>query len=71
MCCTSRVYHSHPVEVRLLSWLSFCVAVDLASLTASFVFPNAVDNVTLKDLVRKGAGPCYVGLSLACHCFYC
>ncbi|XP_063874968.1 uncharacterized protein LOC135108154 isoform X2 [Scylla paramamosain] len=56
-CCSRRVFHIEQMEARLLSWFSFCVAVDLSTYAASFVFGNTVKNVTLFDSLQNSSRP--------------
>ncbi|XP_045103032.1 uncharacterized protein LOC123499296 [Portunus trituberculatus] len=56
-CCSRRVFHIERVEVTLLSWFSFCVAVNLSTYGAFFVFRDTVKNVTLFDSLQNSSRP--------------
>ncbi|XP_064117700.1 uncharacterized protein LOC135223125 [Macrobrachium nipponense] len=52
-CCGKRIFHILDIDLAPLRWFYFCAAVNLSSLTATFVHSLGTANGTLDDS-RKG-----------------
>ncbi|XP_042226467.1 uncharacterized protein LOC121869287 [Homarus americanus] len=59
-CCSKRIFQKVPVNLELLSWFSFCAAVNLSDYTATFVHKGSVDRFTLFDSLQESNNPILV-----------
>nr|XP_045603328.1 uncharacterized protein LOC123761370 [Procambarus clarkii] len=48
-CCSKRIFKALRVDVGLLRWFSFCIAVDLSAHRATFLHQDSVEHFMLVD----------------------